>query len=99
MLNFGARDGAHLNHIKHLTVLTQEDHGVMGLEVTCESPVDGQTSIFLGTNKPCTPLNRRPPPETLLEFKMTFDVSAGEELVALDVLQGHYVLCLKVRHQ
>lgn len=33
MLMFGARHGADLNHIERLTVLTQEDHGVMGLEV------------------------------------------------------------------
>lgn len=96
-LIFGAGDGAHSNHIKHITVLTQEDHGVMGLAVTYESPLDGKTSMFLGSNKPYIPLTRRYPPETLHESKMSFDTSASEELIALGVLQGHYVLCLKVR--
>lgn len=98
MLIFGGRDGEDLKHIKRLTVLIQEDHGIMGLEVRCESHVDGEASMFLGSNKPCIPSNRRPAPETLLEYEMSFDVSGGEELIALDVLQGHYVLCLKVRH-
>lgn len=97
MLTFGGRSGAHLNHITHLAVLTQEDHGVMGLEVTYQTPLDGEVSVLLGSNKPCIPLNRRPPPETLRQSKMSFETSAGEELTALDVLQGHCVLCLKVR--
>lgn len=99
MLIFGAHKGPHLKYMTHLTVLAQEDHGVMGLEVTCESPLDGKTTKFLGSKKPCIIFNRHYQPETLLEYKMAFDMSAGEELVALDVLRGHYVLCLKVRFE
>lgn len=99
MLIFGARDGPNLNKITRLTVFAQEDHGVMGLEVTCESPLDGKTTKFLGSKKPCIIFNRYYQPETLLEYKMAFDMSAGEELIALDVLRGQYVLCLKVRFE
>ena len=99
MLIFGACDGAHLNHIECLTFLMREDHGLMGLEVTFESPVEGRTSMLLGSNTPFVPLSTRPPPETLQEYKMSFDVSAHEKVVALDVLQGHYVLCLKVKYK
>lgn len=86
MLLFGAYDGPHLNHIKCLTFLMQEDHGLMGLEVTFDSPVHGKPSMFLGSNKPCVPRSGRPPPETLLEYEMPFNISAGEELIAMDVL-------------
>ncbi|KAI3392953.1 hypothetical protein diail_4940 [Diaporthe ilicicola] len=96
MLIFGTRIGAQLNHMTHLTVLTQEEHGIMGLEVTFEHPIDGKNSLFLGSNRPCRSLGRRPPPDTLRESEMSFDIAAGEELIALDVLQGHFVLCFKV---
>lgn len=96
MLIFGPREGPHLNYMTHLTVLAQEDHAVMGLEVTCESPLGGKTTKFLGSKKPCIRLNRRYQPETMLEYKMAFDISAGEEVIALDVLRGQYLLCLKV---
>lgn len=98
MLMFGARHGADLNHIERLTVLTQEDHGVMGLEVTFQYQIDGKGSMFVGSRKPCAPLDYRTPPETLLESNMSFDISAGEEVIALDVLQGHYVQCFKVSY-
>lgn len=99
MLIFGSHDGANLNHLEFLKFFIQRDHGVMGIEVTFQSPVDGNTSMFLGTNIPCVPYNRYRAPEEIQEYKMSFDVSAGEELVALDVFQGNYVLCLKVVHK
>lgn len=96
MLIIGARNRLHLNNIMHLAVLTQEDIGIMCLEVTYQDSLDGENSRLLGSNKPCIPSNRRPPPETLRQSKMSFETSAGEEPIALDVLQGHCVLCLKV---
>jgi hypothetical protein len=79
MLIFGACDGAHRNHIECLTFLMQEDHGLMGLEVTFESPVGGRTSMLLSSNTPFVPLSTRPPPETLQEYKMSFDVFCERE--------------------
>lgn len=96
MLIFGSHDGAHLNYLEFLKFFIQKDRGVMGIEVTFQSPVDGKTSKLLGTDIPCVPYTTFREPEELQEYKMSFDVSAGEELVALDVLQGNYVLCLKV---
>lgn len=99
MLIFGSHDGTHLNHLEFLKFFIQKDHGVMGIEFTFQSPIDGKTSKLLGTDIPCVPYNGLRAPEELQEYKMSFDVSAGEELVALDVLQGIYVLCLKVVHK
>ncbi|KAL1855664.1 hypothetical protein Daus18300_011045 [Diaporthe australafricana] len=96
MLIFGVRHDEHLNRMSRLTVLTQEEHGIMGLEVAFEHPIAGNNSIFIGTNKTCMVLDRRHPPETLPESEMLFDISAGEELIALDVLQSNYVVCIKV---
>lgn len=73
----------------------------MGFEVTFENPIDGKDSVLVGSSKPYLDFVERArdiPPEALQESEMTFDISAGEELIALDVLQRDYVLCFKVRY-
>lgn len=100
MLIFRTRIGAYLNHIARLTVFSHY-RVVMGFEVTFEYPIDGQGSILVGSDKPYLDFverDRDTPPEAIKESEMTFDISAGEDLIALDVLQGDYVLCFKVRY-
>lgn len=77
-----------------LTTLRQERHGIMGLQVTFED----NESILLGSDEPCRPSVRLSTPSTLLKTEMSFDVSAGEEIIALDVLQDRYVLAIKVSY-
>lgn len=96
MLMFGDYNGEHLKHMTRLTVLSQDGHGIMGLEATFDCLVDGKNTKFLGCTEPCKPLGRQTPPAALRKTDMIFEASTGEEISGLEILQNQYVLCFKV---
>lgn len=99
-LLFGGAQGEFLKHITQFTVLSQK-HGVMGIEVTFDRPVNGSRSILLGRNVPCrSPGWRRfqnpPSPGSLHTTDIMIDSADGEEITSIDVLESIFILCFKV---
>lgn len=95
-LIFGGENGEQMKHVTHLIVFSQEENGIMGLEVMFDCLIDGENKMSLGVTKTCGPIDRQTPPTTMRKWEMLLEGSAGEEITGLEVHQRQYVLGLKV---
>lgn len=102
MFLFGGADGELLKSITHLTVFTQKRHGVMGIQITYDRPVNGSYSALLGCSTPCRPTDfwrwQQPAPSTLHKTKMSISAVNGEKIVSMDIEQDSLVLGFNVSY-
>lgn len=102
MFLFGGAHGELLQFITHLTVFTQKRHGVMGIQITYDRPVNGSYSALLGCSTPCRPTDfwrwQQPAPSTLHKTEMSISAVNGEKIVSIDIEQDSLVLGFNVSY-
>lgn len=102
MFLFGGADGELLKFITHLTVFTQQRHGLMGIQITYDRPVNGSYSAILGCSTPCRPTDfwrwQQPAPSTLHKTEMSISAMNGERIVSIDIEQDSLVLGFNVSY-
>lgn len=102
MFLFGGADGELLRFITHLTVYTQQRHGVMGIQITYDRPINGSYSALLGCSRPCRPTDffrwQQPAPSFLHKTEVEIRAVDGEKIVSMEIEQDSLVLGFKVSY-
>lgn len=100
MLLFGGVNGEILRFITHLTVFTQQRHGVMGIQIRYDRLVNGHYSALLGSSTPCRPTDfwrwQQPAPSILHKTEMGISAVHGEKIVSMEIDQDSLVFGFKV---